>query len=713
MTLLRPPSLYPWFASVSTLKGVGPAVGGALKKLLRGARSEWQETPAPVLRDLLFHMPGGVIDRRHVTPVSLLKAGDYATVEVMVDEHKPPPKIKRRIPYKVAVHDDSGLLVLNFYHVKGDYLSHQLPPGEKRIICGAVEMLHGQPTMAHPDVIAEVEKAGEVLALAPSYPLTEGLSQRMLSRLVLQALEKVSPLGEWLDAELLKARQWPGFLPAFSAVHRPQRESDILPQEAPRTRLAYDELLANQLALSLSRRVQQRESSYAIRRRPDIESELRKALPFEFTQGQRELLDVIMGDMASGQRMLRLLQGDVGSGKTIIAFAAMVQVAANGLQACLMAPTDLLARQHLQTLQPLANALQLPLALLSGKSKAAERNSIQGALATGAIPLVIGTHALFQDEVKFKRLGLVVVDEQHRFGVAQRMKLTGKGQSPHLLQMTATPIPRSLSMTMYGDMEVSNLTERPPGRKEIDTRVVPAARLGEVVEGLGRVMDTGEKAYWVCPLIETPEDDSAARDLAAAEERFRLLNKIFPGKVGLVHGQMKLPEREKVMKDFAFGDTQLLVATTVVEVGVNVPEATVMVVEHAERFGLAQLHQLRGRVGRSDKLSRCILLYHQKLSATSKARLNILRQSNDGFLIAEEDLRLRGQGDALGTRQTGLPDYLLADLSCHLPLIRMAHDDAKLILHRDADLTGTRGAALRQLLMLFEYDSAMTLLKSV
>jgi ATP-dependent DNA helicase RecG len=707
---LRAPLLYPWFASVTSLKGVGPAVAGALVRLLRHVRDSEGEA-APVLRDLLFHLPGGVVDRRHISAIASLKGGEYATLEVEVVDHTPPPRIKRRIPYRITVRDATGVLLLNFYHVKGDYLIRQLPIGARRLLCGTIELWDGYPTMAHPDIIAAPEKAAELLTLAPSYPLVAGLSQRVLGKLIAQALQQVKPLPEWLDAALLAEREWPTFSRALQQLHQPAEVADIDPAGGVRSRLAYDELLANQLALALSRRVQQRESSYRIQTDARVMIGLMKALPFTFTAGQQHILDQLLIDMREGQRMVRLLQGDVGSGKTVLAFAAMAQVAASGLQACLMAPTDLLARQHLQSLQPLADALHMPIALLSGKMKKAEREKLQAAIASGAVKLVVGTHALFQDDVTFQQLGLVVVDEQHRFGVAQRLRLTGKGHAPHLLQMSATPIPRSLTMTLYGDMEVSNLTERPPGRKEIDTRAIPAERMNEVVHGLQRVLEAGEKAYWVCPLIETPEEGDL--DLAAAEERFRLLEKIFPGKVGLVHGRMKLAEREKVMQAFAFGEVQLLVATTVVEVGVNVPEATVMVIEHAERFGLAQLHQLRGRVGRSERASRCILMYHGQLSQTARDRLKIMRESNDGFLLAEEDLRLRGGGDVLGMRQTGLPDFLLASMEHHLPLIRMANDEAKLLLHRDPDLLSERGQALRLLLGLFEYDHAMVALKAV
>lgn len=709
---MRPAALFPWFTPVASLKFVGPASTAALARLLRPTRAvEEAEQRAPIIRDLLFHLPVSVVDRRQVTPIAQLQKGQYVTVQVVIAEHGAPPRNAPKRPYRVAAYDDTGQVILTFFHVKGDYLGRQLPVGSTQLICGTVEMYHGTPTIAHPEVMADASKAASVLRLAPEYPLTAGLSQRTLGRAMEQALKFIRPMPEWLDAAFVAQRGWGSFSASLTAIHQPTDAADVTVDGAPRTRLAYDELLANQLALALARRLEQRQDAYAIGFDAEVEQAWRGALPFALTAGQEQILADMRADMGGGKRMVRLLQGDVGSGKTILAFAAMAQAVAAGYQACLMVPTDLLARQHLVSLMPLAEAVGCRITLLSGKMRKGEQAAVQARIAAGEVEMIIGTHALFQEDVAFHNLALVVVDEQHRFGVGQRMKLAGKGRAPHLLQMTATPIPRSLTMTLYGDMDISSLTERPPGRKEIDTRAVPSGRMTEVIAGLARVMSAGEKAYWVCPLIE--EIEGGVSGLAAAEERFAQLNAQFPGKVGLIHGRMKLPEREKVMQAFAQGDLQLLVATTVIEVGVNVPTATVMVVEHAERFGLAQLHQLRGRVGRSAQESRCILLYHDPLSEVGKRRLNILRETNDGFLIAEEDLRLRGGGDMLGLRQTGMPDFILADLAHHLPLIRIAHDDAKLVLHRDPDLLGERGAALRLLLALFEYDAAMAQLREV
>jgi ATP-dependent DNA helicase RecG len=714
---MRPSEIIPWFAGVESLKYIGPASRDALKRLLRVTREvEEVATRPPVIRDLLFHLPRGLIDRRTLTPIRDLKKGVYAVIEATITEHRPPPARASRKPYQVATNDDSGLLVLTFFHVKGDYLTRQLPIGSRQLIAGMVEMYHGYPTMAHPEVIAPVSKAVEVLRLVPEYPLTAGLSGKVLHKAVLQALASLKPLPEWLDAAMLKAREWPAMLEALQQLHAPDQPGDAEVLAPPRCRLAYDEMLANQLALAIVRRSTQRQMARPIIWDVAWQHRLEAALPFTLTAGQQEVLQQIAQDMQSGHRMVRLLQGDVGSGKTILAFAAMLQAVVSGHQACLMAPTDLLARQHLASLTPLAEALGIRLGFLSGKMKKADQAAVLAQVAAGEIAILIGTHALFQEAVVFRSLMLMVVDEQHRFGVAQRMRLAAKGDQPHLLQMSATPIPRSLGMTLYGDMEISSLTERPPGRKPIDTRAVPHSRAADVIEGLARVIHAGEKAYWVCPLIEAQTEEEKAAlnlDLAAAEERFAELSRHFPGKVGLMHGRMKIAEREQVMHAFAHGALQLLVATTVVEVGVNVPQATVMVVEHAERFGLAQLHQLRGRVGRSEAVSRCILLYYDPLSELAKSRLRILRETNDGFVIAEEDLRLRGAGDMLGTRQTGMPAFVMADLAHHLPLLKMANDDAKLVLHRDPDLSSDRGRALRLLLALYEYDAAMAQLKAV
>lgn len=713
---LRSPALYPYFRSVSGLRGVGPVTRKALSRLLSPPRPILGEQEYdPVLRDLLMHAPTGAEDRRQVTSIARAEPGEIVSLDVEVVEHKPPPKGRPNVPYRILTRDVTGILTLNFFHVKGDYLVKQLPVGERRFISGTVEWYDGRKIMAHPDMVVPPHRSAEILRVMPVYPLTLGISQRLLLRLMDQALHLAVPLPEWVDEALLKREQWRDWLTSLKALHRPESPEFTLATPA-RQRLAYDELLAHQLALGLSRRHQQVAATYPVPVNAALHSRLRAALPFTLTKAQEAALSEMTHDLASGQRMIRLLQGDVGSGKTILAFALMAEVAALGFQAAFMAPTDLLARQHEKTLTPLAEKLGFRLIFLSGKMSKPAQSKARAAIQAGEVALVIGTHALFQEEVVFKNLALLVVDEQHRFGVEQRLQLAEKGLLPHILQMTATPIPRSLAMTYYGDMEVSILNEKPPGRQLIDTRVISIERLSEVVEGLERVLAKGQKAYWVCPLIEAaqgdPDQKIEAADIAAAEARLTMLTSHFGTKVGLVHGRMKVADRERVMHEFANGNLQLLVATTVIEVGVDVPTATIMIIEQAERFGLAQLHQLRGRVGRGQAASSCVLLYHPPLSEYGKARLSVLRATNDGFAIAEEDLRLRGAGDVLGTRQTGLPSFHFASIIEDRDLVTIARDDVKLYLSKDPDLTGARGQALRHLLSLFDYDHTVKLLKA-
>ena len=527
----------------------------------------------------------------------------------------------------------------------------------------------------------------------------------MLARAISGALERVPELPEWLDGPLVRQRGWPGFAPALAATHRPARAADVEPSAAHRTRLAYDEILASQLALALMRESQRRSQGRARRGDGRLTAKLRDALPFRLTASQEAAIADVTADLGRRERMLRLLQGDVGSGKTVVAlFAAATAIEAGG-QVAIMAPTELLVRQHARTLTPLADAAGITLAVLTGREKGREREAILAHLAEGSLDLVLGTHALFQSGVAFHDLALAIVDEQHRFGVHQRLALTDKGGAADVLVMTATPIPRTLVLTYYGDMDVSLLTEKPAGRQPIETRAVPLSRLDEVVARIGAAINSGAKAYWVCPLVE----ESEALDVAAAEERYAALRETLGDVVGLVHGRMAPAERDKVMARFADGPLSVLVATTVIEVGVDVPDATIMVVEHAERFGLAQLHQLRGRVGRSDKPSTCLLLYKPPLGAVATRRLAILRETDDGFRIAEEDLKLRGGGEVLGTRQSGVPGFRLAD-DVHLPLMEIAHDDARLIVATDPRLKTTRGEALRVLLYLFGRDEAVRLL---
>lgn len=708
MAAMRPEPLNPLFADATVLAGIGPRVIKRLEKLLGF------DGAARLVRvaDLLWHLPTGLIDRRYQPKIAEIKGEGVATLKVTVGKHTPPPARANRRPYQVIAYDDTGEITLVFFHARADYLRGKLPEGQIRVISGRVDFFDGSPRMTHPDHMLNTHELNDMPLVEPVYPMTAGLAAKTLMKAITAALDRVAQLSEWQDQAWLARQGWPDFKQALDAAHHPQTPQELEPLGAARARLAYDELLANQLALGLMRAHLRRGAGRTIIGDGALKEKILAALPFALTAAQHSALEDIYGDMAGETRMLRLLQGDVGAGKTVIALLAMVQAAEAGLQSALMAPTELLSRQHLASLTPLAAAAGLRTALLTGREKGAVRTRLQKELEAGDIDILIGTHALFQDGVAFKDLGLAVIDEQHRFGVHQRLALQAKGvagkgaNNVDMLVMTATPIPRTLTLTHYGDMDVSRLNEKPAGRQPIDTRTVPAGRIDEVIAGLQRALKTGARAYWICPLVEATEEI----DAVAAEERFKALEQIFPGRVGLVHGRLKGPDKDRVMHAFKEGEIDLLVATTVVEVGVDVPEATIMVVEHAERFGLAQLHQLRGRIGRGSEKSACILLYKPPLGDTAKARLKTLREVDDGFVIAEEDLRLRGAGEVLGVRQSGLPGYRLAQAEFHAHLLTAAHDDARLILAKDPLLTSKRGNALKTLLYLFERDEAVRLI---
>jgi ATP-dependent DNA helicase RecG len=692
---MRPPSLTPLFAQVTSLPGIGPRLGKLVERLA-----------GPLVVDLLWHLPLGVIDRRNAPTVAKAEAGTVATITVTVGEHIVPHN--RRQPYRVWCSDDTGRISLTYFNGREDYLKKLLPPGERRVISGKVEIWQGDAQMTHPDHVVPVEELDSILRVEPVYGLTGGLTQRPLQKSIAAAVERAPELPEWQDAAYLKKQKWPGWKSSLEQAHAPADTGDLSPNHPARARLAFDELLASQLAIALVRHHNRSLPGHATKGDGRLQKRALAALPFKLTPSQTFATAEIAADMAKPERMVRLLQGDVGSGKTLVAFLAMLTAVEAGAQAALMAPTELLARQHYTTIAPLAEAAGVRLALLTGRDGQRQKKETLQGLADGTIQLVVGTHALVQEDVDFADLALAVVDEQHRFGVHQRMALSSKSLAVDLLAMTATPIPRTLMLAAYGDLDVSKLTEKPAGRQPIDTRTLPLDRIGEVADAVGRMVGTGARVYWVCPLIE----ESEAVDLANAEERHRLLSARFPGKVGLVHGRVKSAEREATMAAFADGRLSILVATTVIEVGVDVPAATVMVIEHAERFGLAQLHQLRGRVGRGTAKSTCLLLYAQPLGETAKARLAIMRETEDGFRIAEEDLKLRGAGEVLGTRQSGLPDMRLADLAAHGELLQAAQDDARLIVDRDPELATDRGKALRALLYVFRRDDAVRTLRA-
>jgi len=692
---MRPQILFPLFAPVTALPGVGPRIA----KLIETAAG-------PQVVDLLWHLPTSLIDRRHAPKVGGAQPGEVATLTVEVDKHVPPAS--RKQPYRVRCRDETGFLTLIFFHAKGEYLAKMLPEGRRRVVSGTVDEFGGEKQMAHPDHIGTIEELEELMTVEPVYRLTAGLSLKVVGKAIRAALERAPELPEWIEPSLTARQGWPAWRAALGAAHAPQSEADLDPVASPRARLAYDELLANQLALFLVRARQRKRMGRPLAGDGTLRAKVAAALPFALTGAQERAIKEIAADMAAPERMMRLLQGDVGSGKTVVAMLAMAMAAEAGTQAALMAPTEILARQHFATIEPLAKAAGLRAALLTGRDKGAARKQVLADLADGTVQVAVGTHALFQEDVAFKDLGLAVVDEQHRFGVHQRMTLGSKGKAADMLVMTATPIPRTLMMAAYGDLDASQLTEKPAGRQPVDTRTVAMHRLDEVIGAVRRTVDSGAKVYWVCPLVE----ESETSDLSAAEERHRQLKGVFGDRVGLVHGRMKGTEKDAVMAAFAEGGIDVLVATTVIEVGVDVPAATAMVIERAERFGLAQLHQLRGRIGRGDKRSTCLLLYAAPLSETARARLQVMRETEDGFRIAEEDLRLRGAGEMLGTRQSGLPEFRLVDLAAHADLMAAARDDARLALERDPELESDRGRALRILLYLFERDAAVRYLRA-
>ena len=705
MHLKRPAEIFQLFASTTSLAGVGVKLASVLEKRV-----------GQHVIDVLRHLPIGLIDRSQRPSLTNVDDGAIATFDLLVIKHDKPPRGVRR-PYRVFCENETGALELVFFHAHDDYVTKQLPIGERRLISGRVELFQGRVQMAHPDHILPPSQASKMPVFEPVYPLTAGLTPKILRRTIAEALTRIPDLPEWIPPAIMQQHGWPDFATAMRAVHAPQNAADLLPTSPVRARLAFDELLANQLAMRMVRQ----SAGEATPGRSycgdgHITSKLRASLPFEMTRAQNRAIDEITSDQAKPKRMLRMLQGDVGSGKTLVALWAMQNAMEAGAQAALLAPTEVLARQHHASIQAMLAPLDIEIGLLLGQGRGAA-NAKTGAatspvlsrkdtlekLADGSLSLVVGTHALLSESVAFHDLGLAVVDEQHRFGVRQRILLGEKGAHVDVMVMTATPIPRSLAMTAYGDLDHSRLDEKPLGRLLIDTRVMPSDRLADVISSLSRALSEGKRAYWICPLVE----ESDKLDIAAAEDRFAALASALPDiTVVLAHGKMKASERDSAMQAFRDGTAQLLVATTVVEVGVDVPEASIIIIEHAERFGLAQLHQLRGRVGRSDQQSSCLLIYYGALSETAAKRLGVMRDTNDGFVIAEKDLELRGPGEFLGQRQSGMPEFVLADLAAHRDLLILARNEAGWILEQNDQ------NHINLLLSLFERDSAVKFLAS-
>ncbi|MCC6949002.1 MAG: ATP-dependent DNA helicase RecG [Bradyrhizobiaceae bacterium] len=694
---MRPAILDPLFAPLTSLKGIGPKLVKPFARLLDRAE--------PRVLDLLFHLPYSAIDRRARPKLAEVQADTIATVQVTVERHVPG---RGRAPHRIIAADDTNTIEIIYFNLPRDRVEKMFPVGETRYVSGRVGLYDGRLQMVHPDRVVDEKGLADLPLVEPVYSLTEGLGAGIVRRAAQGAVARLRDLPEWFDPAFVKLRSFGPFADSLRRLHHPQEPMDVAPASGLRARLAYDELLAHQLALALVRSEMRREPGRSSRGDGRMRRAIEGAIPFSLTNAQRKAIEEITADLASDTRMLRLLQGDVGSGKTLVALLAAAAVIEAGRQAAIMAPTEILARQHHARITPLAEAAGIRLGILTGRERGPAREKLLDELAAGEIDLLVGTHALFQEGVEFHDLAFAVVDEQHRFGVHQRLALASKGPAVDLLVMTATPIPRTLVLTYFGDMDVSELREKPAGRTPIDTRTVSLERLDEVVEAVGRALAEGARAYWICPLVE----ESEIVDLAAAEERFQYLRARFGKKVGLVHGQMRPAERDEAMAAFAEGTTPLLVATTVIEVGVDVPEATIMVIEQAERFGLAQLHQLRGRVGRGQGRSTCLLLFKPPLGESAKRRLSKLRETDDGFLIAEEDLALRGEGEVLGTRQSGLPGFKIARPELHRDLLEAARKDAALIVSRDPTLSSERGRALRLLLHLFDRDEAVRLIEA-
>jgi|CXWL01.1.fsa_nt_gi ATP-dependent DNA helicase RecG len=676
----------------------------------KGARRETMALIAkvaggPLVRDLVFLAPNSAIDRRNRVPIAETRDGEIATIEAEVDGHMPAFK---NIPYRIRLRDETGFLSVAYFRGSDEMFKRMWPVGQTRLVSGVVTFYDGMRQMLHPDHVVDPEKGEAPPPVEPIYPLTQGLPGRTLQRAIGAALDTVPDMPEWLEATTVKANHWPGFRAALEKLHRPETPDDVSPESLFRTRLAYDELFARQCALRLRRSHRRKEPGRAIVGDGRLGGKLLASLGFAPTRAQARSTEEIYADMGEPAPMLRLLQGDVGSGKTLVAALAMARAAEAGLQSALMAPTDLLARQHGATLEPMLDAAGVSMAVLTGRDKGRDRKALLARLTAGELSVVIGTHALFQDEVSFRDLGLIVIDEQHRFGVSDRMRMVAKGFAPHVLVMSATPIPRTLALSIHGDMDISVLDEKPPGRMPIRTATMPTSRMSEVIDAIADASARGERAYWVCPLIE----ESEAIDLAAVQDRYEQLKERFGAGVEIVHGRMSPTAREAAMDRFRSGEAFLMVATTVIEVGVNVTEASIMVIEHAERFGLAQLHQLRGRVGRGDKQGSCVLLWRPPLGESAKARLDAVRRNDDGFAIAEIDFKMRGAGDVLGTQQSGLPPFRLVDPETHAKMLGAADQEARLAIERDSEMLTPRGEAIRLALALFGYAEAAELARS-
>lgn len=650
-----PPILSSLYLPVTKLKGVGPKKGEAFARI--GIFN---------LKDLVFHIPYNFLVRKLEPDLSEVSTGDLIIKSVKVTGFDISSRFSKS-PSKIICRtkDDKQVNIL-FFNTKGNYLEKSYAVGQELIVTGQVNVNAFKYEIIHPDALVAANEAFKISEKEPIYSSTYGLVSKYIWLSIKGALNLLPDLPEWLPQQIINKYKLPSVNRALVALHNPKNQEDFLHSNLNRVRLAVDEIYAHQLSLFSMRNKLKREIKPPLIFSGDLFKRMLSLLTFSLTEDQQKVIAEIASDLRSASKMMRLIQGDVGAGKTLVALSAMLFVLEANKQSALMVPTELLAHQHFKNIEKLCAQLGVKVGLLIGKQSAKQRAEILGGIEKGEYGIVIGTHALFQVKVKFKDLGLVIVDEQHRFGVNQRKMLLEKGNNADFLMMTATPIPRTLEMLTYGDLDVSVIRNKPANRKEIITSVSPVKALNEVILSLSKIIEKDEQAYWVCPMIEETED----ADVAFVNERYESLNDIYKNQVGLIHGKMKQVERDEVMLKFANKELKILVATTVIEVGIDVPSATVIVIENSERFGLSQLHQLRGRVGRSSLQSYCILLYSFKISAVGKERLKVMKESNDGFYLSEKDLELRGCGDVTGTKQSGLPDFKFFNLEFQSDLVQ-------------------------------------------
>ena len=684
---MRPKILYKLFSNIISLKGIGPKNAKVIERLC-----------GKYVIDLLFHKPSTYIDRRNSPKIVDLEEGKIATIIVTIDSHS--PSFNKRMPYRINCSDDTGAISIVYFNLRGPYLKKIFPVGRQKVISGKFEKFNENFQITHPQHVVDLENLDNVKKIECIYPLTAGLTSKTIQKSINSALINLDPLPEWIPDDKIKGNNWPNWNEAIKKIHNPVNTSDSV-NSLFLERLVFDELLAQQLTIRLIKNKISHTQGVPIKRKNKLIKQLEENLDFSLTNDQLKTIDEISRDQSKPNKMLRLLQGDVGSGKTIVALFAMMQCLENEKRSILMAPTEILAEQHFNTIAKIIDSMDLTCSLITSSTK--ESHNFKA-------DILIGTHALFQEKVSFDNIGLVVIDEQHKFGVHQRILLNEKaGNECDVLLMTATPIPRTLELAAYGDTDISKIMEKPKNRKEINTKSINITKVEDLKESLNKIISKGEKIYWVCPLV----DESEKLQLQSVNERLKDLRSYYSDySVEIVHGQMQQEDKNSVMQKFKSGKVNILVATSVIEVGIDDPDATVIIIENAERFGLSQLHQLRGRVGRGEKTSTCILLFNGPLTENAKRRIKIMKETNDGFKIAEEDLDIRGAGEILGSKQSGVPNFKLSNLDKHKHLLEEARETAIKTIKDDPQLKSPLGKAQRVLLHLFRNDVAIDYLKT-